>query len=178
MVHQGVTLTAEPKVKFLCVIVDKDLNWSEPVSSIRRNCLAGLAQLRQIFPAVPRRTIVVLYNTLVLPHLDYCSCVWLTCGVNLQMELERIQNYAIKLVTSAKSSTTSAQLRSELSWTTLQDRREMQVVSKIHSCLHGRDPAYLCSKFSRNLNTEYREASLIVSNYNALTQILWKVFSV
>ena len=29
LVHQGVTLTAEPKVKFLGVIVDKDLNWSE-----------------------------------------------------------------------------------------------------------------------------------------------------
>ena len=130
-----------------------------------------MAQLRQIFPAVPRRTRVLFYNMLVLPHLDYCSCVWHTCGVNLQMKLERIQNYAIRLVTSAKPRTSSAQLRSELSWMTLQDRREMQVVSKVHSCLHGRDPAYLCSKFSRNLNAEHREASLIISNYNALTQI-------
>ena len=46
LVHQGMTLTAEPKVKFLGVIVDKDLNWSEHVTSIRRKSLAGLAQLR------------------------------------------------------------------------------------------------------------------------------------
>ena len=116
LVHQGVTLTAEPKVKFLGVIVDKDLNWSEHVSSIRRRCLAGLAQLRRIFPAVPRRTRVLLYNTPILPHLDYCSCVWHTCGVNLQMKLERIQKYAMRLITSAKPRTPSAQLRSELSW--------------------------------------------------------------
>ena len=50
LVHQGVTLTAEPKVMFLGVIVDKDLNWSEHVTSIRRKCLASLAQLRRIFP--------------------------------------------------------------------------------------------------------------------------------
>ena len=73
------------------------------------------------------------------------------------MKLERIQNYAMRLITSAKPRTPSAQLRSELSWMSLQDRREMQVVMKVHSCLHGRAPAYLCSKFSRNLNTEYRK---------------------
>ena len=155
LVHQGVTLTAEPKVKFLGVIVDKDLNWSEHVTSIKGKCLASMAQLRRIFPAVPRRTRVLLYNTLVIPH--YCSCVWGTCGVNLKMKLERIQNYAMRLITSAKPRTPSAQLRSELSWMSLKDRREMQVVSKVHSCLHGRAPAYLCSKFSRNLNAEYRE---------------------
>ena len=98
-----------------------------------------------------------IFNTLVLLHLDYCSCVWGTCGVNLQMKLERIQNYAMRLITSAKPRTPSAQLRSEFSWMSLKDRREMQVVSKVHSCLHGRAPTYLCSKFSRNLNAEYRE---------------------
>ena len=66
-------------------------------------------------------------------------------------------NYAMRLITSAKPRTPSAQLRSDLSWMSLQDRREMQVVMKVHSCLHGRAPAYLCSKFSRNLNAEYRE---------------------
>ena len=63
------------------------------------------------------------------------------------MKLERIQNYAMRLITSAKPRTPSAQLRSELSWMFLKDQREMQVVSKVHSCLHGRAPAYLCSKF-------------------------------
>ena len=61
LIHQGVTLTPEPKVKFLGVIVDKDLNWNEHVTSIRKKCLAGLAQLRRIFPAVPRRTEVLLH---------------------------------------------------------------------------------------------------------------------
>ena len=91
LTHQGVTLTTEPKVKFLGVIVDKDLNWNDHVTKIRRKCLASLAQLRQLFPAVPRRTRILLYNALVLPHLDYCSCIWGTCGTNLQMKLERIQ---------------------------------------------------------------------------------------
>ena len=94
-----------------------------------------------LFPAVRRRTRVLMYNTLVLPHFDYCSCVWGTGGVNLQMKLERIQNNAMRLITSAKHRKPSARLQSELSWMYLQDRREMQVVMKVHS---------------RKLNTEYR----------------------
>ena len=71
LVHQGMTLTAEPKVKFLGVIVDKDLNWSEHVASIRRKCLVSMVQLRQIFPwqSLEEQLRVLLYNVLVLPHL-------------------------------------------------------------------------------------------------------------
>ena len=56
LTHQGVTLTTESKVKFLGVIVDKDLNWSDHVTRIRRKCLASLSQLGRLFLAVPRTT--------------------------------------------------------------------------------------------------------------------------
>ena len=53
----------------------------------------------------------------------------------------------------------------------LQDCREMQVVMKVHSCLHRRVPAYPCSKFSRNLTLNIGKPGVpIVSNYNALTR--------
>ena len=44
---------------------------------------------------------------------------------------------------------------------------------KVHSCLHGRAPAYLCSKFSRKLNTEYRETrgANNIQLYNACPHI-------
>ena len=121
LVHQGVTLTAEPKFKFLGVIVDKDLNWSEQVTSIRRKCLASLAQLRRIFPAVPG--IIVQYaGPSPLGLLQLClGYMW----SELANETREIHNYAMRLITSAKPRTPSAQLRSELSWMSLQDRREI-----------------------------------------------------
>ena len=155
--HQGVTLMAEPNIKFLGVTVDRDLNWSEHVIRIRRKCLASLVQLRHVFPVLPRRMRIMIYNVLVLPHLDYCSCVWSACGTNLQVKLERIQNYAMRMITSAKPRTPSAQLRAELSWMPLQDRRKMQIVTKVHSCLHGEAPEYLCSKFRKTPYAELRE---------------------
>ncbi len=131
IMHRGTPLFAEPSVKFLGVTVDNELNWKEHAIKIRRKCLASLAQLKRIFPVLPRRTRIMLYNSLVLPHLDYCSCVWNSCGATLQTKLERIQNYAMRLVTSAQPRTPSAQLRAELSWMTLQDRRKMLLKSTV-----------------------------------------------
>lgn len=73
LVHQGVTLTAKPKVKFLGVIVDKDLNWSEHVASIRRKCLVSMVQLRQIFPwqSLEEQLRVLLYNVLI-EEVNWC----------------------------------------------------------------------------------------------------------
>ena len=33
----------------------------------------------------------------------------------------------------------------------------MKIVTKVHSCLHGEAPEYLCSKFKKNPNAELRE---------------------
>ena len=156
LVHQGVSLEVESNLKFLGVTVDQELNWKEHVVGIRKRCLASLAQLKRIFPSLPIKTRIMLYNVLVLPHLDYCSCIWNSCGVDGRNKIERVQNYAMRLIMSAEPRTPSAELRSKLSWMTLQNRRNMQVISKVHRCLQNKAPHYLCSKFESNLNAKYR----------------------
>ena len=52
-----------------------ELEWSCH-QDIRRKCLASLAQLKWLFPAVPRRTRILLFNTLVLPHQLHLEYLW------------------------------------------------------------------------------------------------------
>ena len=73
IVHRGEELTSGSSVKYLGVVVDKDLKWKEQVSHVHKKCLATLSKLRRIFPALPVSTRILLYNALVLPHLDFCS---------------------------------------------------------------------------------------------------------
>ena len=40
----------------------------------------------------------LLYQSFVLPNLDYCSVVWNPCGVVLSSKIERIQNYSLRLI--------------------------------------------------------------------------------
>ena len=148
IVHRGEELTSGSSVKYLGVVVDKDLKWKEQVSHVCKKCLATLSKLRRIFPALPVSRIL-LDNALVLPHLDFCSSVWHHCGETLTRRIEKIHNYAMRLITSSPPRTSSDELREKLSWMTLRDRR-FHILCKVHRCLHRHASEYLCKKFTIN----------------------------
>ena len=84
---------------------------------------------------LPCHTRKLLYQTFVLPNLDYCSVVWNSCGVMLSNKLEQIQNYALRLILRKPPRTSSAELRVALGWTTLKTRRNNAILCQVHRCL-------------------------------------------
>ena len=111
------------------------------------NALGMIRRIRSCLPVITRRT---LYNALVLPHFDYCSVVWHSCGTTLSQKLERVQNYAMRVILDKPPLTPSEPLRQELGWSTLQRRREIKMLLQVHRCLSGRAPKYLRDKFVTN----------------------------
>ena len=88
----------------------------------------------------------------MLPHLDYCSVIWMECSKLLQQKIERVQNYAMWLILTKPSGTPSDQLRTSLNWMPLINRREMFRMILVHRCVHGQAPKYLCQLFQTNRN--------------------------
>ena len=129
----------ESRIKYLGVVVDRELKWKDQVSHVHQKCLASLSTTR-----------MMLFNALVLPHLDFCSSVWHQCGEVLAMRIERIQKYAMRLITSSSLRTSSDGLRSKLSWMSMRDRRCFRILCKVHQCLHKQALQYLCGKFTLN----------------------------
>ena len=101
-------------VKCLGLVIDDRLTWKEHIRSVRRKCfrqLAGLRKLRDVLPAALKKK---MYNALVLPHLDYCGVVWQECAKSLQLKVEQIQNYGMRLVLSKWYRTPSKDMRRSL----------------------------------------------------------------
>ena len=90
--HRGASIKPRSEVKYLGVVVDEDLTWRKHLQEVRKKCLIGLSQLRQISQFLPMKTRKTLYNALVLPHLDYCCVVWHECGATQSERIERLQN--------------------------------------------------------------------------------------
>ena len=101
---------------------------------------------------------------------DYCSVVWHSCGTTLSQKIERVQNYAMRVILGKPPLTPSESLRQELGWTTLQQRREIKMLLQVHRCLNGRAPKYLMDKFITNADFGCRvtrgEAKLHLSRPN------------
>ena len=65
------------KTKLIGVVIDEKLTWEDHLNEIIipkvLKCLRMLRKLRSI---LTRSQMIALYQSLVLPHFDYCSTIW------------------------------------------------------------------------------------------------------
>ena len=144
-------LTKQVSVKYLGVHIGRDLNWQLHIDSVRKKYLAKLALIRRAGHYLPCSIRKLLYLAIVFPHLDYCSVVWHSCGTTLSDWVERIQNYAVRMILQKPPRTRSHPLRGMLGWTTLHHRRHLAMLGKVYRCLTNRAPAFLTAKFVANV---------------------------
>ena len=84
-------------IKYLGVIIDKQPNWRKYIESVQRTCLSALALLYRVKGDLPSKLRALLYQSTVLPHLDYCAVVWAECFRDDANKLDRIQKRGMKL---------------------------------------------------------------------------------
>ena len=99
-------------------------------------------------------TAKMLFNTIVMPHFDYCSILWGTAEDTYLMAV-RLQKRAARIILKAPKFSRSSNLFKMLDWLPLKLRIEYHRAVLVYKALNGLAPAYLCSKFQA-----------IVGNYN------------
>ena len=105
--------------------IDRDLTWKVHIERMHWQCMGKLAIIRRVGSYLLCHIRKLLYQSFVLPHLDYCSVVWNNCGATLTGRVERIQNYALRMILRKLPPTSSELLQQILGWTTLKARRHM-----------------------------------------------------
>ena len=150
VIMNGEQLIRSRMVKYLGVWIDDGLTWRRHIEMVRKKCFSGLSNLRRFSGVLPSALKKKVYNALVLPHLDYCSVVWQECVKELQLKVERIQNYGIRLILSKPPLTPSADLRKALGWLPLTDRRRLSRLALVHRCINSKGPEYMSEIFKTN----------------------------
>ena len=132
----GTAIPKSDSVNYLGVTIDQDLNWKLHVASIHRKAFAALASIHKASSCLPVKTRKMLYLSLVLPYLDYCSTVWhSSCSQALSNSVEQVQNYAMGVILHQPPRTPSAPLRQQLGWTTLWQQRHRHMLCQVHKCV-------------------------------------------
>ena len=103
--------------KYLGVIINETVNWSEHIEMIQRKVLQRLGMLRRIKHLLPQSTREVVVNTLILPLLDYGDLVWGDkSNDTLMNSLQVLQNKAAKEVLNMRSYDSSTLALQSLYW--------------------------------------------------------------
>ena len=148
--HDGRTLRHEQTARYLGVFLDDKLCWEQRIAdSVSKKVSRSLAVLRRVSKHLTLKTRMVLYNAVVLPHLDYCSVVWANC-TNASTRLERLQNYGMRVILQVPARTPSSISRPKLRWVTLEQRRALQRLRAVHRCVYGTAPGYSYSHCSNS----------------------------
>ena len=62
--------------KYLGIILDSHLKFIEQFDSTLGKLKQALGIFSRAAKFIPANSRITLYNTLILPHIDYCSTIW------------------------------------------------------------------------------------------------------
>jgi Reverse transcriptase (RNA-dependent DNA polymerase) len=84
--------------KFLGVIIDQHLNWSEHIKIVSMKIAKNVGVLNRLAFYVPKKVLLNLYYSLIYPYLSYCSIVWASNYANRLHKLHLLQKRAIRVI--------------------------------------------------------------------------------
>ena len=72
----NVAIEQKSYTKFLGVVINEHLNWSDHVKYISTPISRNIGLLCKLHHYLPAKILFMLYNSLVLPYISYCNIVW------------------------------------------------------------------------------------------------------
>ena len=83
---------------FLGIVINSNLKWENHVNNISYKCIRVIGILNKLKKVLPTRIKLLLYNTLILPHLTYGINSW---GFNCS-RIKKLQKKAVRVIYNSK----------------------------------------------------------------------------
>ena len=83
---------------FLGLTIDENLTWREHVQKISTKISRVTGIINRLRKFLPSHILVLLYNSLILPHLQYCNLIW----AFRPGRVSKLQKRALRLITNSK----------------------------------------------------------------------------
>ena len=149
----GVTLLSTEvlpscSAKDLEVIVDSHLSFDEHVTEVVSKCIGSLCQINRVKHLFDRSTLVTIINLLVFSKLFYCSSMWASTTKKNIARLQKVQNFAARIVTGARKYHHITPILKELHWLPVAKQLEVRDTPMAFKCIERLAPTSLCNKFT------------------------------
>lgn len=137
------------KFSYLQVMLDEQLPWKEHTDSICNKVNKRLGLLARIRSCLTLKAAEFVQNILVDPILCYTDTVRGKLSATSSKTLQRLQNYAARIVLKRDSSQDTFNV---LGWAELETKRKRHKCVLVYKCLNYLVPQYLSDFFTRNYN--------------------------
>ena len=98
----GIDIKPSTSVRNLGVIIDQDLSLKEQVNAICRSCYGHLRSIIEIRPYLSKSAAHTIVQSLISSRLDYCNSLLAELPQYLLNKLQKVQNWAARIVLNVK----------------------------------------------------------------------------
>ena len=124
------------------------LSFDEHVTEVVCKCIGSLCQINRVKHLFDRSTLITIINSLVFSKLFYCSSTWASTTKKNIARLQKVQNFAARIVTGARKYDHITPILKELHWLPVAKQLEVRDTLMAFKCIKGLAPPSLCNKFT------------------------------
>ena len=160
-ISEGIIVPFVKEVKSLGVILDNKLNWKAHITSVGKKVNRVLYTLRFIRQCTTEALRIKLVQALVVPHLDFCSVVYLDCSTDLHDRIQRLSNSCLRYIFGVRRDDHITPYRERLGWLTCYMRRMYFTLIIMYKILRFHRPEYLTQIFVKYVPKETARGDLL-----------------
>ena len=124
-------------------MLDSHLSMEKHVNAICRSCYFYLRGIARIRSCLDQHTAETIVHSLVSTRLDYCNSLLFGISGYLIQRLQRVQNFAARVVCQLRRENHITPILRQLHWLPVSKRIEFKVILITFKVLNGRSPKYL-----------------------------------
>ena len=134
----NVNIDQVKEFNFLGLIIDTNLNWKKHAEKISNACSKKIGILNKLKHILPLDIKKILYNSLIVPHINYCIMAW---GFESN-RIIKLQKKALRIITLSNYISHTEPLYKQLSLLKVDDILKLQL-KFYYKYLHNDLPRYL-----------------------------------
>ena len=142
-------------INFLGVLVDSELNWNEHITYTKNNIVKIIAMLSQIKKTYPLDLKIMMFKSLLMPHLNYCLPIF---GHSKQTStLFKCQKWALRTITRSNRKSHTNRIFRKYNILKLNELYELSICMLIRKRIENQGPTLLQDIYNyKNMrNTHY-----------------------
>ena len=129
--------------KYLGLTFTHNLRWNRHIDEIASKAQRKLNAMLPLKFKLDRKSLETMYNSFVLPTMEYAIVVWGGTYDSDILKLEKIHIDAMRLVTGATAKSNIASLYKDTGWSAFNQRKETSILVMFYKIKNGQAPEYL-----------------------------------
>ena len=147
------------KTKFLGIIIEEHLNWAMHISHLCNIIARNVGILQKLRYFIPTYVLKILYHSLVLSHLQYCTLLWANSYHSHLHKLRLLQKKAIRIISNTDYLAHSSKLFLNLKLLKLDDIMKFQLGTFMYKLKYNKLPNVIPHMFVTNENIHSHNTS-------------------